>query len=583
MGFCYNCGTRLDEDDRFCPECGALQDGSDVQSTVAKGAETSECIRAYLFTNLKVLSGKLDLSVKELRRLFDEYATMRSQCGVCYELLDASDYSPRLSMNRGFFRSKVKLEPSDGWQAHQRLLMDCYFSDVQQGKIVGHLFIVGSDDVIPMPAVGSHSSDGTPFVTDFPSAYLYGDKTETLIDNAAIFQQVQHLCVGRLPLPDDATPEMLVGYMRNVQDVSRSGLGFTSIYGQCDPHWKRVTGTLTRDLHDGGWFCDYNLPQEYCFRSLLLTPMVTSDNVDEVFNDGSCIYLFNMHGDGFPGNNDYYGAAITQPGQKPAVFSGITPRQFRGILYPNVVVSEACYGAKPNHWRRDESILLSSLMTKTVLFFGSTHIAWGSSDQTIEEDGTYCEEQPLGCADVLARGAICGLLNGWVAGEVLSLGLWLVVQECGGLRPQVKDTVLEFNLFGDPTLSVCSDSQREMLNAKTFPVDAISAQWDANRKTLFNAGKEVRMKVTEVYAGHEDSILSRVRNAVNRNIMDINKMINEHLYKYYGLSPRQLERVLRVDYTHGESVYQYYYGDGGMKYVVTTDKDHHIRRVETSR
>ena len=581
MGFCYNCGIHLDEDDRFCPKCGAQQKDVAIQSVVTKDAEATERVYAYLFTNLKLLAYKLGMSVKELYSVLDEYIVMRGLCGVSYELLDASGYQASLSMNQGFLGSQEKLDPSDGWEAHQRFIMNRYFSDAQQGKIVEHLFIIGSDDIIPMPAVGRHSDDGTPFFTDFPYAYLYGDKTETLINDGIIYQQVQHLCVGRLPLPDDVTSEMLLVYMRNVQDVSSFGLDFSTVYGQCDPHWKRVTGSLTRELRNMGWFLNYDLPEEYCFRSLLLSPMVTSSNVDEVFNINSCIYLFNMHGDNHPGNNDYYGKSIAQPEQESITFSGITPRQFRSILHPNVVVSEACYGAKPNHRKHNESILLSSLTTKTVLFFGSTNIAWGCNDMKMP-DGTYCEEPPLGCADVFARSVIYGLLNGCVAGEVLSLARWSVFQECG-FRPQVIDTVLEFNLFGDPTLLLESDSQRKTLNAKVLPRYQMPMHWDVNRKMLFSTKKEVRMKVTEVYAQCGNSILSKVRTAVNRSVMDVNKVISEHLYKYYNLSPRRLERVLRVDYTQGESIYQYCYGDDSIKYVVTTDRNHRVKSVEISK
>ena len=583
MGFCYNCGTRLDEGDRFCPECGTPQDGAEAPSTAAKEAENAESVQGYLFTNLKLLASKLGISAKEVRGLLEAYADMRRACGVDYELLDASDYHARLPMNQGFFRSRVKLEPSDGWHAHQRLLMDRYFSDAEQGKVADCLFIIGSDDIIPMPAVGRHSSDGTPFATDLPYAYLYGDKTEALIDSHAIYQQVQHLCVGRLPLPDDATPDMLSVYLRNAQEVSQSGLDFSTAYAQCDPHWKRVTGTLTRELREGGWFYDYDLPEEYCYRrSLLLSPMVTSGNVDEVFNTGACIYLFNMHGDRHPASNDYYGESMAQPGQASAMYPGITPRQFRTILRPNVVVSEACYGAKPNHRRHDESILLSSLVAKTVLFFGSTNIAWGCVDRQTG-NGADNDEQSIGCADVLARTAIYGLLNGKEAGYALSLARWAVFQECG-FRPQAVDTVLEFNLFGDPSLSVYGSSQREeLLGLKAWPQDAVPAGWDAGQKRLLSAAKEVQMKVTEVYAQREGSILDRVRNAVNRSVMEANKAINEHLYRYYNLPPRQLERVLRVDDAQGESIWQYCYGDDSVKYVVTTDRHHRIKHVETSK
>ena len=587
--FCYNCGAQVGNEDEFCIECGcSLRDekknntkplstgnSKDNQGTHAHG---------YILTNLKVLSKKLSCSTDTVRSLLEQYISCRQQCNIEYTLLDVANYSPKHPINKSFFSSNIHLSPSDGWEKHQRLLMDSYFYDKEK-KNVEYLFIIGSDDVIPMPSVGMHSSNESPILSDLPYSHLYGDKTESMISAYTIYQQPQMLFVGRLPLADDATLSMLQIYLQNACNMSIKGLRNICAYGQCDPHWKKVTSLISQDLYNNRLFRDYpDLSAQCVYRSLLLTPFVTTESteygIEQIFNPDASFYFFNMHGNSHPANNNYYGAEVRFDDEKERFFSGITPKQFRSANSLNIVVAEPCFGAKPNKKKHDESILLSALVTKTVLFFGSTHVAWGASDPTSQVPSSQNNTPHISGADIMAMEVIYNLLQGVPAGAALWRGRSSNFIK-DGMTPIVIDTCLEFNLFGDPSLTIYGISLDDKLANKIVPYTKKEMYLSKLDRVIYPSRQGETMKVKTTFSNKSNSALSLVRDAVNRNILEINKKLNTYLYKNYNIIPKQLNKILEIRHTNNEIDYAYYYKDVDieMDYVVTIDKKNQIKSV----
>lgn len=592
--FCYNCGAQVGNEDVFCPECGCSlryegKNNTEPLSTGnSKDNQGTTHAHGYILTNLKILSEKLNCPTDTVRSLLEQYISCRQQCSIDYTLLDVANYSPKQSINKGFFSSNIHLSPSDGWKKHQRLLMDSYFYDKER-KNVEYLFIIGSDDVIPMPSVGIHSSYESPILSDLPYSHLYGDKTESMISTHTIYQQPQMLFVGRLPLADDATLSMLQIYLQNACNMSIRGLSNVCVYGQCDPHWKKVTSLISHDLYINKLFRDYpDLSAQCVYRSLLLTPFVTTESteysIEQVFNPNASLYFFNMHGNSHPANNNYYGAEVRLDNEKERFFSGITPKQFRSTNSLNIVVAEPCFGAKPNKKKHDESILLSALMTKTVLFFGSTHVAWGASDSTPQVPTSQNDTPRISGADIMAMEIIYNLLQGVPAGAALWQGRSSNFIK-DGMTPIVIDTCLEFNLFGDPSLTIYGISSDDKRTNKIVPYTKKEMCLSKSDLVIYPSGQRETMKIKTIFSNKNNSALSLVRNAVNRNIMEINERINTYLYKNYNIVPKQLNKILEIKHTNGEMDYAYYYKDADieMDYVVTIDKKNQIKSVTSSK
>ncbi len=416
MAFCYNCGVRIDDICRFCPECGVeLQPSVSANPAAVPGTklfgslfdkqeQKREAVgtpflpgyaAAYLLTNTEALSRKFGCKRQDVVRRIEQYIEMRRQGGVCFLLLDVCDYKPCQKENRHFLRSTISLSPQDGWQQHQRLLIDRYVYDTSVGSDangdkhgVDYLFIIGGNDIIPMPLVGKHPSKLNGILSDVPYGYLYGDKTEMMITDNSLFYQAMHLMVGRLPFGDDATLDNLDTYINNVSyhTSNRLCLPFQGVYSQCDPNWMKVTACITEQFYESGLLIPpfERMGEDATFRHIRLTPPVVLNSPDPSYDTSmafyphASLYLFNMHGSDHPARPCYSGC-----GKK--FCDGIHPEYFAAIEPLNLVISEACWGAKHTALRQEESILLTAMGNKTLAFIGSTHVAFGNTDDRLNQ------------------------------------------------------------------------------------------------------------------------------------------------------------------------------------------------------
>lgn len=87
MSFCYNCGSRVEAGDRFCPTCGAAVENISGEMEAAKAANESDASYGYLFTNLELLALKLKVTQTRIREVLDTYIKARSRHGIFYSFL----------------------------------------------------------------------------------------------------------------------------------------------------------------------------------------------------------------------------------------------------------------------------------------------------------------------------------------------------------------------------------------------------------------------------------------------------------------------------------------------------------------
>lgn len=565
MKYCHNCGNKVNDADCFCAECGTrlvLEDAPDLYG------QKDDAVYGYIFTNVKFLSKKLSVSRDRLLELINAFINARSEQGVQYMLLDVSDYEVKTMS-----REKISLQPTEGWETHQRLLMDRYSYDVDKcGINVCYLYIIGGHDIIPMPSVGKHilPKDGR-IDTDIPYSSLYGSKTEAMIDDGTIFQSAQMLFVGRLPLAADATFNDLINCFQNTVDVAYNGLDSHRMYGQCDPHWKGVSGSVTCDLHEAGCFPEYEADSKYYYRSLWLTPYVTvKDNtIDEVFDRRASCYYFNMHGSNAPQVPQFIGVGMNEG---EGSYIGVCPEHIASAECLNMLVTEACYGARFIGRKKNESMLLSAMSGKTVVYIGSSRIAFGAGDENCVS-GVY----PISSADIIASAALTALHCGVPAGVALYYARQAVVEAQKISSVYTPTTLMEFNLFGDPSLAMYYDEDKSSVLSKyekgvmpKAPICETLLPVKIERKDLYNR------------AG-DNSILNIIRQKVDDNVMQISKTIEMHLYANYNISPRHLESVIQYKTSFGEKscLYQYLYGD--FYVLVETDGTDKICNVLTTK
>lgn len=580
--FCWNCGAKLPERAAVSAETPSASasptaSGSGVPSSVqARTAPTSELISGTLnssatrsaalsegviFTNLRALAVKLHTDSEILRRLLEAYIDAAWGFGIRYHLIDASDYGwLNPEVNPG---SRVRLSPTDSWVMHIALLADYYrFGRRTAADESNYLFIIGGEDVIPMPAVphyitGDPDFDEHDIDTDIPYAYLLGERTYELLRSGELFGYEQYFHVGRLPFATDASLDDLTGYLRR---ASKTGgrLPLRSYYGQVFSPWGEDSQRVTTPLRSNrlatsatqyeGSYAELGSGERIPVvqNGLYYSKPVVEYNVDQVFDRRADIYYFNLHGSDAP----------TVTGFATNDCMAILPEQLARIEVPNVLVTEACYGARYIQYARNESMLLTAISNQTLLYLGSSRIAFCNNRYQIDN------------SDRLAHVYLTELFKGHTAGEALYLARKSFF-ECddGRLYDQQLASIVEFNLFGDPFLRAHADDT----SGRSLP------EGKAVLTTRRIHTVRERRCLSRSVQGRELSLLDQVRQAVDRNVMQIRQTVDRVLYDRLGVEPRRLETIFSNRFDDGESFYAFTYGGDARicRELHTVLTDHH--------
>lgn len=171
--------------------------------------------------------------------------------------------------------------------------------------------------------------------------------------------------------------------------------------------------------------------------ALKVSPPLTHLSVKKGWFEGKTHLYFNLHGsDREP---YWFGQqANTYP-------TALSPRNVTNLCGgPNVVVTEACYGAIEAGRGSETSMALAFLSAGALCFLGSTCVAYGALVPPVSE------------ADLIALHFFRNLHNGMTYGKALVNAraqlAALAVSRQGYLDEDDRKTLLEFVLFGDPTL-----------------------------------------------------------------------------------------------------------------------------------
>lgn len=555
--FCWNCGTRLPQPggDTASPRAADAPDRPDTElssrehavrpatkpATDASG--DSSTAEGVLFTNLTALAAKLHSDTGTLRQILEAYIEAARSFGIRYRLIDAADYAwlnPQAASGQ-----RARLTPSDPWATHIALLADHYrFGRNTATERSDYLFIVGGEDVIPMPAIphyitGDPDFDERDIDTDIPYAYLLGERTGELLRSGELFGYEQYFHVGRLPFPKDASLDDLTGYLRR---SAKSGgtLQLRSYYGQVFTPWGEDSQRVLRPLRSNlltttaaRYETSYaetgsgeRIP--VACNGLFYSEPVVAYNVDQVFDPRADCYYFNLHGSDAP----------TITGFATNDNMAILPGQLAGIQTPNILVTEACYGARYMQYERSGSMLLSAITNRTLLYLGSSRIAFCNNRYQIDN------------SDRLANVFLTELFNGHTGGEALYLARKSFFEyDDGRLYDQQMASIVEFNLFGDPFLRAHTDSTgNRSLPAGKRILTPRRIHTVHERKCL---GRSVSDRPL--------SLLDQVRNAVDRNLQQIRSTVDRTLYEQLGVEPRRLDTIFLNRFDDGTAFYAFTY------------------------
>ncbi len=512
--------------------------------------------------------------------LIETYIKYRRKQGIKYSLIDASNYTYHSSEHT------VCLDSRSSWLEYQDIVLDSYNYDTNVlHRNVVYLFIIGGNDIVPMPKVGNFIRyEGGDKVSekidsDLPYGALYGEQTDQMMIDMTICQVPHMLFVGRLPMGKDTSVKSLSASLKRIASVAMNGLRMIKFYGQSDPHWKESSLEVAGQFANS---CSSDVGNSYYYKNILLTPYIVSDREYERscheyqslsplkrhFNSHASLYYFNMHGSNAPNSSGFYGQKESEE-----MFEGVAPNDLLGLKEPNVIVTEACYGARFIDKNIDKSMMLSAFENNTVIYLGSSRIAYGLS----------CG---MGSADLMAHHFIKNLCAGYAAGSAMLLARRALIENDSIHSELSHITLSEFNLFGDPALRIVKPGRSFLSDDNKNAV--VNSLEHCNPRTVIYSNDDSCVKQVDHETIYETTQISGLRgvveNLVNRSIMHNHQMITEYLYERYGIPPRELSFVVKNSIGGTCKSYSYHYCNTSNEIVAILDHDNNnVKKILISK
>lgn len=283
----------------------------------------------------------------------------------------------------------------------------CHIDDINDD-----ILIFGGPDVIPFGIMANPASDpDTEVQTDNPYACTK-DPTYLIPDKV----------VGRLP------DEQLNWNIDFIQAMVDHQLEFVTGKSP-NKQWFNIVASVWKGISD-------YMHQAFKMTTQNVVPPTTSDTLPSNEYDGKLFSYINLHGT--KQTPYYYGQ---QGGNYPV---GLKP--VHGAFKGGLVFAESCYGSYLNGRDRTMSIPLMALFSGCIGFVGSTETAYGPPGP------------PARAADLLAQTFYNRIISGETLGRAFLFAkqdfATQTIQQEGALDPEAKKTLLEFVLFGNPSVVI---------------------------------------------------------------------------------------------------------------------------------
>lgn len=501
--------------------------------------------------------------------LLNYIQSMQTQ-GIDYTLLDISDdqYNDIFSQGRT-------------WQNCLQILDR--FSESHPETIGGGLFIVGGQDIIPSPVISNPSwmedeqteKEKSYRERNLEADLLYAYKSENIrfvkdieLDYEYLFNRTPRFAVGRLPMEDGVVSQergdQILGYFdRAISAFAATQTKPTGIY------IKNHLVTAAESLNLASHRMTEGLPLQSISEepglvedNIFISPRLSLDekitDIDELIthSNGGEKYVralkqadmltFATHGASSAQGDGCYG----ENKEKTQMYTAFIPELFEKC--PAKVVSAiCCWGARYINYRVEDSMLLTAMAKDVLIYMGSCRSALGIFDKDLIKN----PNRPLGCANLLEPHFEHYLLQGYPAGIALhNAKMEQPTNSAGNLL-----TIFEFNLYGDPLLSLIP----------TIPANSnykLTATQPTQQEKQFLADlKERTYEVEEVRDEGSMTLLERIRQRTNTNLMYIREKINKEVYAQYGLKPQELSSIITVKTRGKEEEYIFRY-TRDMKY-----------------
>ena len=494
-----------------------------------------------ILTNTQRLASVLSSSQSKVNDVLSSYV---SSCAsyISWQIIDISD-----EMYNDIDKSN--------WWAYIPVLNDYYIGLGLQDRSYCPLFIIGDDDIVPMPTIRNplYTAGREYLYSDM--AYCFDSPNVKLED---FISKVPRFAVGRLPITSDWILDSLAEYLEDCVDFAANGIPVRGAAMTTTQSWLRASNEMMRDIPTVSLSEDF-VP--------LNNRMIVSPDLDtryEEMYDGYVhelkkidFLVCNLHGSYqkevpfFSGEDNSH--SINPIAIQPSMLENYAPYIFNTV---------SCYGGRYIGYNLKESMMLTALTFGTMLYCGSGDVAFGGPEME-------------GNSELMMKLYNIYLHKGIPAGLALIKAKQDYYRTCHNDDGDeyAMFTILEFNLFGCPLISM-----RPKLDADYEP--RLLGQPIAR-----NTQSSYRPKTIEVVFGgaHKaDDIHAYVRGLVDNNLSIIKQKVEVEVYQRLGLGKNDLQQVMRVSQDNCAIGYQFLYTTFSifqMSYIVDTDNQGNITKI----
>ena len=531
-----------------------------------------------LFTDSLALAEKYGCEVQDVYNVLNGFMDNAAQAEQHWYLLDAGNYRQNID--------------NTYWGDYNELLDKFIYENGFQTGIATPVFIIGGDDVIPLPELENPQYGGM-IPTDMAYCFSTTFFSDLWDGDRHISNDYVRNTVARLPLecgPMKTTIEDdLLSYF-NLCSIVNEGIEVEGVVMASNVEW--TDNSVTMSHHLPLIYTNTTDEQEIYKRMYMCPKLVAvesggSDVDEKVLSDyqraieRAGMLLFNLHGSDAEGQSGFY--CNNDQGDYPESFNIALMRQSNARIFNTV----ACFGARYNNYERNDSMLMSALLGGGKLLYAGSSVAVpmiGDEDQTYPEGvpqypGSGSEKfMPLYCYY-----QFCGL----PAGQAM---MQAKLDYFNTFRHIERDdfslsTAMMFGLYGNPMLhvKVRQDVIDEAARLQVLP--QLPQTKESNAPVRM---KRTKCVLNKAQLQSDKALLEQLRDCVDNNLQAIHSIVMQNLYQQLGLELRWLDEVDEFEMAglagEGLSGYLYNYDSAnkhGRKSIIEVNKQGQITRKIT--
>lgn len=506
--------------------------------------------RAHIiYTNTYILARKYMISEDTVIRALDAYITSERERGNQWFLLDVAVSNLK----------RPELYKHNEWESYQNYLSSFLHKNRIISDIHTSVFIIGGDDVIPIPRYRIPIDDAPiEFEVEMDMFYCFkpGVKVTAFLNTVKaaetggekqVFDHIQ--CnIGRLPIEvgDVSLPfqNSVISYLKRCSDTNTC-IRVNNSVNVSVSDWATATEFIVSGIPSALHGFENSFVNNRMFT--VPTYSINEQAMRAYFEQASqkCdMALFNLHGASEFACHQYYGDNGAE------AFSPDLAEKCKAKL----ICSLACYGARHTGYSMNSSILLSAIWHNCLLFIGSCQASFFNTGRR-----GFCE--------ILIKEFLLNLFKGIPAGEALLMAKISYLLKYWPMDnfSSAYLTIGEFNIFGNPDLVI----KTERIDVDKFDLETKSIDFHiANTPDIFC--------FTNTAVPELDNVYTDVIDEVNNAMMDIEHRLSNQLNTEFSLDNVKLCRSLRQKNNQGISRYKFIYtfgaDDKGVA-IVKTDRD----------